>query len=168
MFRKQNSMIKAWENNGVDLFVNLQHSILKEIVKMLKPGGTLLYSTCTFSPEEDEQSVEYLLTLDKDIHLLELPLVDGFDKGHPEWGNTNNDDLTMTIRLWQHRLAGEGHFLAMATKDHIDFEDTYIPYRIKKAKLPTEFIDFLQNITMEQLKISIYQVGDDYNDKYDT
>ena len=74
MFRKQNSMIKAWEKNGVDLFVGLQRSILKEAVAMLKPGGKLLYSTCTFSKEENERSIEYLLSLDDSLHLEELPM----------------------------------------------------------------------------------------------
>ena len=54
MFRKQSNMTSAWENNGISMFVNLQHSILKEAVKMLKPGGMIIYSTCTFSPEENE------------------------------------------------------------------------------------------------------------------
>ena len=45
MFRKQANMTKAWESNGVDLFVGLQRSILKEAVTMLKPGGTIIYST---------------------------------------------------------------------------------------------------------------------------
>ena len=52
MFRKQNNMTKAWESNGVDLFVGLQRSILKEAVTMLKPGGMIIYSTCTFSKED--------------------------------------------------------------------------------------------------------------------
>ncbi len=60
MFRKSQSMVTAWENNGVELFAGLQRGILNEVVKMLKPGGTMLYSTCTFSPEENEQSIEYL------------------------------------------------------------------------------------------------------------
>ena len=60
MFRKANSMVKAWETNGVELFVNLQHSILKEMIRCLKPGGTMVYSTCTFSPEENEQAMDFL------------------------------------------------------------------------------------------------------------
>ena len=117
MFRKQNNMVKAWEQNGVDLFVGLQRSILKEAVTMLKPGGTLIYSTCTFSKEENEQSIEYLLSLDASLRLVELPLIDGFDKGHPEWGLTGNEELSKCRRLWPHRIKGEGHFVAMVQKD---------------------------------------------------
>lgn len=50
MFRKSVSMITAWENNGNQLFADLQRSILDQVVTMLKPGGMLLYSTCTFAP----------------------------------------------------------------------------------------------------------------------
>lgn len=149
MFRKQNSMMKAWENNGVDLFVNLQHSILKEIIKMLKPGGTILYSTCTFSPEEDEQSVEYLLSLDEDLKIVPLPMYDGFDCGHIEWSNTQNEDLIHTRRLWPHRIAGEGHFLAMVEKNSDNDNIGYTPYKIKKSKLADEFYAFIKNIDIE-------------------
>lgn len=117
MFRKQSNMVKAWENNGVELFVGLQRSILKEAVTMLKPGGMIIYSTCTFSKEENEQSVEYLLSLDPLLHLVELPLFDGFDKGHPEWGTTGSPELAKCRRLWPHRIKGEGHFVALVQKE---------------------------------------------------
>ena len=116
MFRKQNNMTKAWESNGVDLFVGLQRSILKEAVTMLKPGGMIIYSTCTFSKEENEQSIEYLLSLDDSLELVELPMFDGFDTGHVEWGNTHNEDLKKCRRLWPHRIKGEGHFVALVHK----------------------------------------------------
>ena len=69
MFRKSVSMITAWENNGNQLFADLQRSILDQVVTMLKPGGMLLYSTCTFAPLENEQSIEYLLSLDDRLEL---------------------------------------------------------------------------------------------------
>ena len=138
MFRKQSNMTTAWENNGVELFVGLQRSILKEAVTMLKPGGKLIYSTCTFSPEENEQSIRYLLSLDDNLSLVELPIYDGWDTGHPEWGKrdwrvcddnpqevsevsgeSNEKDiseLTKCRRLWPHRVKGEGHFVAMVEK----------------------------------------------------
>lgn len=147
MFRKQNNMMKAWESNGVDLFVGLQHSILKEAVTMLKPGGTIIYSTCTFSKEENEQSIEYLLSLDDSLHIVNLPLFEGFDKGHPEWGCTSNEELIKCRRLWPHRIKGEGHFVAMITKDTKDTKETVSPvteYAFSKEKLSREAIDFIK------------------------
>ena len=61
MFRKEPSMVKSWEEHGVDFFHKLQKGIIDSAVKLLKPGGKILYSTCTFSPEEDEGSIQYIL-----------------------------------------------------------------------------------------------------------
>lgn len=147
MFRKQNNMVTAWENNGVDLFVGLQHSILKEAVTMLKPGGTIIYSTCTFSKEENEQSIEYLLSLDDTLTLCELPVYEGFDTGHPKWGTTDNPELTKCRRLWPHRIQGEGHFVAMLRKN-TDFKQPVhtdvAPYTFSKEKLSPEAKAFIE------------------------
>lgn len=61
MFRKDPAMVKAWEQNGPEFYAKLQREILEQALPMLKEGGMLLYSTCTFSPLEDEGSVQYLL-----------------------------------------------------------------------------------------------------------
>lgn len=149
MFRKSNAMIKAWESNGVDLFVNLQHSILKEMIKCLRPGGSLVYSTCTFSPEENEQAIEYLLSLDSDLKLQQLPLYKGFDEGHPAWGMTGNKELTNCRRLWPHRISGEGHFVTLLKKE-ISQEEIVGNgrnwYHPSSVKLPEEVKEFLHRI----------------------
>lgn len=146
MFRKQNNMTKAWESNGVDLFVGLQRSILKEAVTMLKPGGTIIYSTCTFSKEENEQSIEYLLSLDPALHLVELPMVEGFDTGHPEWGLTGKEELTKCRRLWPHRIEGEGHFVAMVRKEEDGSATPVTEYAFSEEKLSKEAIDFITSL----------------------
>ena len=61
MFRKDPAVMRAYEQNGVEFYAKLQREIIIPAVRMLKPGGYMLYSTCTFSPEEDEQAVEFLL-----------------------------------------------------------------------------------------------------------
>jgi NOL1/NOP2/fmu family ribosome biogenesis protein len=150
MFRKSGSMITAWENNGVKLFSDIQRGILNEAVKMLKPGGTILYSTCTFSPDEDERSVEYMLSLDSQLELLDIQKFPGFDDGHPEWGNTSNQDLRRCARLWPHRLRGEGHFLAMARKAQSEegICGTAL-YPFKKSKLPDYVAEFFSHISLD-------------------
>lgn len=149
MFRKSPSMIKAWEHNGVDLFVNLQQSILKEMVKCLRPGGTLVYSTCTFSPEENEQAMDYLLELAPDMELVELPLYEGFDTGHPEWSRTGNEAVKNCRRLWPHRISGEGHFVAMLQKKHSGDLQGINRYGTSKVRLPEEVWEFLSGIHWE-------------------
>ena len=61
MFRKDPAVIKTWEEERPEYFAKLQKDILKNGVRMLRPGGKLLYSTCTFAPEEDEQVIRFLL-----------------------------------------------------------------------------------------------------------
>ena len=149
MFRKQNNMTKAWESNGVDLFVGLQRSILKEAVTMLKPDGMIIYSTCTFSKEENEQSIEYLLSLDDSLELVELPKFEGFDEGHPEWGNTGNEELRKCRRLWPHRIEGEGHFVALVHKKVRADEPVTAPvseYVFTKEKLSKEAEEFIRSL----------------------
>ena len=116
---------------------------------MLKPGGIIIYSTCTFSKEENEQSIEYLLSLDDSLRIVDLPMIDGFDTGHPEWGNTGNQELTKTRRLWPHRIEGEGHFVAMVQKDMTKsgvVDAPMMDYAFTKEKLSKEAEEFIKNL----------------------
>ena len=72
-------MITAWENNGNEMFADMQRNILSDVVKMLKPGGMMVYSTCTFAPIENEQSIEYLLSLDENVEIASFDKYDDFD-----------------------------------------------------------------------------------------
>ncbi len=116
MFRKDPSMVKAWEQNGPAFYSQLQRDILEQALPMLKEGGMLLYSTCTFSPLEDEESVEYLLSLDEDLRLVEMEGYSGFAKGKPELTQSRNPELEKCVRIFPHKLEGEGHFLALLQK----------------------------------------------------
>ena len=150
MFRKSNSMITAWENNGNKLFSDLQISILKEVVKMLKPGGKILYSTCTFAPLENEKSVEYLLSLDEKLHLCDFDKYEAFDNGHPEWSDSGDAELSKCARLWPHKIDGEGHFVALVEKDGVSVNTGNSgSYPIKKAKLTKETIAFFDAFNKE-------------------
>lgn len=149
MFRKSNSMITAWENNGNQLFADLQRSILPEAVKMLKPGGMLLYSTCTFAPLENEKSIEYLLSLDDSLSIVEFDKYEAFDDGHPEWSDTKNPELTKCARLWPHRIEGEGHFVCLTKKAGVSNNLSNIgDYPIKKTKLAPEVEAFLSELSI--------------------
>ncbi|MBQ8167348.1 MAG: RsmB/NOP family class I SAM-dependent RNA methyltransferase [Lachnospiraceae bacterium] len=168
MFRKSNSMITAWENNGNQLFSDLQLSILKEVVKMLKPGGKILYSTCTFAPLENEKSVEYLLSLDESLKICDFDKYEYFDNGHPEWSDSGNADLVKCARLWPHRIEGEGHFVALVEKDGtLVNSGNSGSYPIKKAKLDKEVIDFFSKFNksfdfnrFEQSQDKLYYIPD--------
>ncbi|MDD4113472.1 MAG: RsmB/NOP family class I SAM-dependent RNA methyltransferase, partial [Herbinix sp.] len=127
MFRKSNSIIKNWEQTGVEYYSTLQKDIIINAAKMLKPGGRMLYSTCTFSPEENEGTIAFLLNKCPDMHVIEgLPSekererlglsYEGFDSGKPQWVS-GPEELKNCIRLWPHKIEGEGHFMALLRKD---------------------------------------------------
>jgi len=115
MFRKNPEMIKSWEQHNVDSCVVMQEDILEEAAKMLRPGGYILYSTCTFAPEENERQMARFLSLHSDFSLAPLPQVEGFKRGKKEWGETEHP-MEHTVRLWPHHLKGEGHYLALLHK----------------------------------------------------
>ena len=115
MFRKDPDVASAWSEERVKYFAVQQRSILTEAVRMLRPGGMLLYSTCTFSPEENEQTIAWLLQTFPEFSLEEPEGYEGFSAGRPEWGG-NQAALARCIRIWPHKMDGEGHFLALLRK----------------------------------------------------
>lgn len=116
MFRKEPSMVKAWEQNGPEFYAALQEDILRQALPLLKPGGMLLYSTCTFSPLEDEGTVEKILAMDSDLQLIKMPGYEGFDCGRPELIGSSREEIRECIRIFPHKLDGEGHFAALFQK----------------------------------------------------
>ena len=114
MFRRDPDMIKSYEKQGPAEYVPIQRSIVSEAVKMLKPGGLLLYSTCTFDQEENEGTIQYLLEQFPDMKLLELPHREGFSRGI---------GLPQCVRLFPHQIQGEGHFIALLQKDSAATKD---------------------------------------------
>ncbi|GGI62997.1 RsmF rRNA methyltransferase first C-terminal domain-containing protein [Limosilactobacillus caviae] len=111
MFRKEPAGIEYWSPDYPAECANRQQKILASAMKMLKPGGVLVYSTCTFAPEEDEQNISWLLNNYPHLELMAIKKAAGMDDGRPEWAD-NNSDLKKTVRLFPHHIKGEGHFIA--------------------------------------------------------
>ncbi len=107
MFRKDPELVKSWLEHGPEYYVPIQREILRQAARMLRPGGYLLYSTCTFSEKEDEQNVAWLLAEEPALALVPLPLFAG------ACGGTGGEPV---LRLFPHRLEGEGHFAALFRK----------------------------------------------------
>ncbi len=164
MFRKSPSIMQNWEQYGVDYYNKLQKEIIIHAARMLKPGGMMLYSTCTFSPEENEGTIAFLLKECPEFHVVEaLPddeerkrlglSYEGFDFGKPEWVN-GPEELKHCLRLWPHKINGEGHFIALLKKDDkpdgLNGEDTSKPDRKippkSKISLSDETVEFLKRI----------------------
>ena len=157
MFRKQAHMIPAWERQGPEVFSKMQREILDQAANLLKPGGTMLYSTCTFSKLENEGSMDYFLSNHPEFHLEEIPWCEGFCPGKPELVGSKFP-LEHCVRLFPHKIDGEGHFLALLTKDG-ERTPNAMEGAAKSAKLPAELEDFLKDVSMPLEKTQI-QVKD--------
>lgn len=111
MFRKEPAGIEYWNPDYPAECANRQRKILNSAMKMLKPGGVLVYSTCTFAPEEDEQNAAWLLKTYPTLTIETVKKVTGMDDGRPEWAD-GNPELQRAIRIFPHHYRGEGHFIA--------------------------------------------------------
>lgn len=116
MFRKDENARDEWSTEHVAMCADRQREILREAAAMLKPGGRLVYSTCTFSPEENEQTIEAFLEENREFSIEEGRALPGLDRGRPEWSKNGGKDLACTYRIWPHHTAGEGHYLAVLKK----------------------------------------------------
>lgn len=120
MFRKEEQALLQWSSENVKHCALRQQEILEEAAKMLRPGGTLTYSTCTFAPEENEGSVSAFLDTHPDFFVKPVSAWHGFAQGCPEWSGSRAD-TAKTFRLWPHRLSGEGHYAAVLQKEGGEF-----------------------------------------------
>ena len=114
MFRRDPSMIKSYEEKGPEIYAPLQQEILSAAIKMLKPGGMLLYSTCTFSTLENEKNIQKVLDDNPEMEIADIRKGDGFSDGMAEPGM--DERLSRCLKIWPHRAGGEGHFAALLLK----------------------------------------------------
>ena len=128
MFRKDDGLIKSYEKNGPDYYAPIQKSILKSAVSMLKCGGMLMYSTCTFSNKEDEEVILEILNERKDLSLVSIIDYEGFTGPYAQYRNSLKEDGA--IHVFPHKLKGEGHFLCLIKKE----ENTEVKQDITENK----------------------------------
>ncbi len=115
MFRKDETAVKEWSRRQVEVCANRQSHILRSAHKMLAPGGKIVYSTCTFAPEENEMMVADFVSEHPEYIVLKPDVHKFFSPGRPNWADGNRD-LVNTMRLFPHKLKGEGHFVAVLQK----------------------------------------------------
>ena len=117
MFRKNPAVIEAWKEKGPEYFSRIQKEIILYAAHMLKAGGTMLYSTCTFSPLENEAVISHLLTTRPDMEIIAMEDAPGFAPGLTSFGGDSfGESMALCRRIWPHRMEGEGHFLALLHK----------------------------------------------------
>lgn len=149
MFRKDHQAVSYWNKDYPSQCSLRQREILKSAFKMLAPGGSIIYSTCTFAPEEDEQIIAWLLQQYPSLRTAELPRTEGMDAGRPEFAN-NEASLAQTVRLWPHHFRGDGHFIAKL----IDSRDRPLKQQVtaKKRKKGKKIVQ-QQGLSAEQLQL---------------
>lgn len=149
MFRKDIKNVKRYNDDSVEEYCEMQKGILKHIPKLLKPGGKLVYSTCTFSPEENEGSINWFIKEYPEFKLLDI-FIDGLEDGRPEWIN-GDASISKSKRAWPHKIKGEGHYIALLEKSsgedikHSSFKvnsdklEPYIEFA-NKYELPKKYL----------------------------
>lgn len=163
MFRKDKKMAKAWEEHGPEFFSPIQKGLVLQAAEMLRPGGLLLYSTCTFDGRENEQVIEHLLEHFPEFTVLPVEAYEGFAEGMPEVSESGDERLKDTVRIFPHRMKGEGHYVALLKKGEdkggsgaagaVSFRET----AAGKGRLPEELAAFFGelDVLFEKSRIDI-------------
>jgi len=131
MFRKEEAAVTDWSQETVEMCARRQAEILHSAARLVRPGGRLVYSTCTFAPEEDEGAVAAFLETHPEFtpEELEAPWFVPGENG--------------SYRMWPHKLLGEGHFAAVLRKR--EGEEEKIPLAAGE-KLPREWQEFAREL----------------------
>lgn len=109
MFRKNEEATEEWSPENVEMCAARQEDILESAAVMLRPGGKLVYSTCTFAAQENEETISRFLEKHPEFQIEEAEKYPGMSSGMPP--------CRKAVRLWPHKLEGEGHFLACLKKE---------------------------------------------------
>ena len=131
MFRKEEAAITDWSEETVAMCAQRQAQILDASANLLRPGGRLVYSTCTFAPAENEEAIAAFLERNPDFETEDADAPWFTPAGHGQF------------RLWPHKLLGEGHFVAVLRKKG-DRSAASVP--CAGEKLPREWLDFAKEL----------------------
>lgn len=145
MFRKKEEAGEEWSEENVVLCAERQDEVLCRAADMLRPGGRLVYSTCTFAPAENEGSISRFLQTHTEFRMVKTTMPEGFVCGRKDWVPEAADNIDYTMRLMPHKVQGEGHFIAVMEKEgekETSFKRNSIN-GIEKGIREKEYTDFL-------------------------
>ncbi len=111
LFRRDSNAIREWSPDQARLCAQRQQRILADVWSCLKEGGIMIYSTCTFNPEENEENIQWL-SKHSAVEPVSINLSD-------QWGITITDLCGFPCyRFYPHKVSGEGFFMAVVRKTH--------------------------------------------------
>ena len=157
MFRKENKMKEDWSYQKVLKNAEIQKSLISIAYSMLKPGGLMVYSTCSFSYEEDEEVIKYLLNK-SDASLVDIPDSELFYKN-----KTNG----YGVHLLPFLFPGEGHYIALIKKPGQLNKKTDQNYYQKREKFGDYLFTLSESFSMKHLNVIRYGVKIGQVDKND-
>lgn len=141
MFRKEEKAIETWSYNKVKECAHIQRQLIGAAYELLVPGGELIYSTCTYSLEENEEIIQYALD-HFNFELIDLPKHKDMSTGV---------HMSETIRLYPHQYKGEGHFIAKLKK-----LDGSIPkVKLLKSNISRNNLNIIKDFYKENLNIKV-------------
>lgn len=165
MFRKDENAQKEWSVENVLHCAERQREILDKIKTTVKPGGLLLYSTCTFSLEENEKNVDWFLNENDNFELIEVKdSVKKFTADGIMFDGCNEKNISRCRRFYPHVAKGEGQFIALMKKtDGIGIEE-FPPSALKDISKKEEKIvfDFLDETLESYNKNAVKKYKDNY------
>lgn len=144
MFRKENKMLQDWTISKVYKNAEIQKKLITSAYNMLKPGGTIAYSTCSFSYEEDEEVVSYLLS-NTDAELIKI-------EGSPYFYKSKSN---IGIHLFPNLFNGEGHYICLIKKPGELLNKTIIPSK----RLITNGISYISFDISKFKKLNVLRNG---------
>ena len=135
MFRKNERATLEWSEENVKMCAERQREILLNVAKCVKAGGRLLYSTCTFALDENEENVAWFLNKHRDFKLV--PTTDELRASTSDGIMLEGCDIDMTMcrRIYPHRSMGEGQFIALFERESCDTEASAKKEKKEKRRL---------------------------------
>lgn len=155
LFRRDEEAIKEWSEHNVQLCSQRQQRILADSYPCLKEGGVLIYSTCSYSRQEDEAIVDWLL---QEFDLESLPITI-----QPEWGiveTQSEQSQGYGYRFFPDKVKGEGLFLACFRKRDGGQPNVRPPKRSKWQKLSKTETEIIKPWLKKDLSIQLWKQGD--------
>lgn len=142
MFRKDENAVRSWTRFDRRRYPAIQKAAIHTASRMLKPGGLMAYSTCTFNQDENEDVIEDFLSGHPEFELVHIDKHDGITGG---FTGAYTNDMGKCARLWPHKVKGEGHFAALLRRKGEPFDAAEETWHGERTAETNVFFDFVRN-----------------------